>query len=81
MICRKENSMKECPNTDSGLYQEYRFVIFARGTYDFRYCTFAELRKKYGQMKKKYPQSGITVRRYKSVLNVDKQIELRGNKQ
>ena len=70
--------MKECPKTDSGLYQEYHFVIFARGTYDFRYCNITDLRKEYKQVKKKYPHMCIMVRRYKSVLNVDRQIELRG---
>lgn len=69
--------MKECPKTDSGLYQEYHFVIFMQGTFDFRYCGYKELRRQYKQLRKKYPQKRITVRRYRSVLDVDKQIELK----
>lgn len=63
--------------TDTGLYQEYLFVIFMHGTYDFRYCKYEELRKHYKQLRKKYPQKRIAVRRYKSVLDVDIQMELR----
>lgn len=63
--------------TDTGLYQEYLFVIFMHGTYDFRYCKYEELRKHYKQLRKKYPQKRIAVRRFAAVLDVDMQEILR----
>lgn len=71
-----DGNMNYPPKTDTGLYQEYLFVIFMHGTYDFRYCKYEELRKHYKQLRKKYPQKRIAVRRFAVVLDVDMQMTL-----
>jgi|GEM_PF-4460316 hypothetical protein len=63
--------------TDTGLYQEYLFTIWVKGTYDFTYCRYDELRKHYKQLQKRYPYKRIAVRRFAAVLDVDMQEILR----